>query len=148
MTWNKWGCWLASLGPLSDAFLSVFSCVLREQPGRNTSKGRILTNASPLFSSIGKRRGVWLTSTGLDLRIWLNASLAPWRSQRWSAGLTATRTRPRLVLLFCLIIKITAGLFVKSLCFCGQPGCSGPCPGGDTDSELDNSGQGDGDCSG
>lgn len=58
---------------------------------------------------------MWLTNTGLDLQIWLSASPAPWHSQRWSADLMATRTRPRLVFIVVLIINTTASLFVMSL---------------------------------
>lgn len=60
------------------------------------------------FSSSGKRRGQWSTSTGSDLRIWSSASPAPRHSQPWSVAPMATPIHPRsvfFIVFFFLVIK-------------------------------------------
>jgi hypothetical protein len=115
-------CWRSA----TFTYLALYSGNLDGKPMRTK-----LQLTYPLFFSfLGKRRGMWSTNTGLDLRIWSSASPVLWHSQPWSAGLMAIPTHPRLVfILFFFVVENTPSLLVKSQCPKKGLSSSGSCTG-------------------
>lgn len=125
---NKWDCWL-----FDQPFCLFGLCP--GNLGKSPLRTGALVNLFPLFPISGKRRGMWPTNTGLDLRIWSSASPALWHSQPWSAAPMATPTHPRSVTFVFFDINNTPCLLILTS-LSVQTGTAvwisvdfGPCPG-------------------
>lgn len=104
---KEWDCWL-----FDQPFCLFGLCPgkLGERPMRTGA----LVNFFSLFPISGKRRGMWPTNIGLDLRIWSSASPALWHSQPWSAAPMATPTHPRSVTFVFFVINNTPCLLIPT----------------------------------
>lgn len=116
-------------GCLTSPCVELFGLSPGNRQERHVGTGAAV-NLSPLFLFLGRRRGPWPTNTGLALRIWSSASPAPRHSRPWSAALTATPTRPRLVAL--VVIGSAPRLLVLTSVWATAGPVSlrgfGPCP--------------------
>lgn len=130
-SWNKrhWPGLQDAPGCLTSPCVELFGLSPGNRQERHVGTGAAV-NLSPLFLFLGRRRGPWPTNTGLALRIWSSASPAPRHSRPWSAALTATPTRPRLVAL--VVIGSAPRLLVLTSVWATAGPVSlrgfGPCP--------------------